>query len=99
MSNKKSTGPRAKTRHKLGRKAPRLTIKKLLSKPEEGKTVQVNIDSSVHSGMPHHRFQGLTGKVVGHKGKTVEVKLFKGNSEKLLVVHPAHLNILEAGKK
>jgi large subunit ribosomal protein L21e len=99
MANRKAKGPRAKTRHKLKRKRKKSTPNRLLSKPQIDATVQINIDSAVHSGMPHPRFQGLTGKVIGYRGKVVEVKLKQGKAEKLLLVHPAHLNILEVEKK
>ena len=99
MANKKAKGPRAKTRHKLKRKGKKVTVNRLLSKPEINATVQVKINSSVHSGMPHPRFHGLTGKVVSHRGKAVEVRLKQGNAEKTILVHPAHLNVLEVEKK
>ncbi|MCD6478459.1 MAG: 50S ribosomal protein L21e [Candidatus Diapherotrites archaeon] len=99
MANKKAKGPRAKTRHKLKGNKKRVTVNRLLSKPEIDATVQININSSVHSGMPHPRFHGLTGKVVGYRGRVVEVRLKHGKTEKLLLVHPAHLNILEVENK
>lgn len=99
MANRKSKGPRAKTRHKLKREGKKVTINRLLSKPQIDATVQINIDSAVHSGMPHRRFHGLTGRVVGYRGNVVEVQVKHGRKEKLLLVHPAHLKVLEVEKK
>ena len=99
MAGRKAKGQRAKTRHKLKRKKKKVTVNRLLSKPQIDATVQISIDSAVHSGMPHPRFQGLTGKVIGYRGKVVEVRLKHGKTEKLLLVHPAHLNILEVENK
>ncbi len=98
MANRKAKGKRAKTRHKLQSKR-KVTVNQLLLKPDLDSTVQIDIEASVHEGMPHPRFQGLTGKVVGYRGKAVEVRIGKGSKAKLLVVHPAHLKVLEVGGK
>lgn len=99
MTGKRSKGQRSKTRHKLRAPGEKLTVNKVLSKPAINSTVQININSSFHSGLPHPRFQGITGKVVAYRGEGVEVKLRDGNKEKLIVTHPVHLKVLEVGKK
>jgi len=99
MTGKRSKGLRSKTRHKLRKHGKKATVNRLLEKPALNSTVQVNINSSVHKGMPHARFQGLSGKVVGYRGNSVEVKIKDGNKEKLLVVRPIHLKILEVDKR
>ena len=59
---KRSRGRRSKSRQIL-RKKPRhrglTSITRALQEFEEGTPVSVVIDSSVHKGMPHPRFQGL----------------------------------------
>lgn len=92
LTNKKSGGKRKRTRSKLKRTAPKLTIQKLLQEFEPGTKVHIQIDSSVHSGLPHHRFQGLTGIVLGKQGKKgVLVSVLHGNKPKTINVHAAHL--------
>ncbi|MCX8190186.1 MAG: 50S ribosomal protein L21e [Candidatus Diapherotrites archaeon] len=99
MTGKRSRGQRSKTRHKLRAPKKELTINKILSKPAIDSTVQININSSFHHGLPHPRFQGITGKVVAYRGEGVEVKIHDGKKEKLIVTHPVHLKVLEVGKK
>jgi len=58
---------------------------------EIGTSVSINIDSSVHKGMPHPRFQGLTGKVEGMQGNAYLVGIIVGKKPKTLLVLPEHL--------
>jgi len=92
MTNKKSNGKRQRTRSKFKRSAKPLTIRKLLQEFPAGSKVHVHIDSSVHSGLPDKRFQGLTGTVMRKQGqKGVVVSLWHGNALKTIIVHAAHL--------
>jgi len=91
MPNKKAKGKRAKTRRKLKRKGTRLTIAQLLKKPDVGARIQVNIDSSVHAGLPPKKYQGMIGKVLEHRRLCVEVEMENGKSMSL---HPVHLKVL-----
>lgn len=94
MTNKKARGSRAKTRHSHRHKG-KTTVNRVLAQFSEGERVGVKINSSVHSGMPNRRrFNGLSGKVVGKRGKAVLVELMHGNLQKTLVVNPAHLHSL-----
>ncbi|MBI2597578.1 MAG: 50S ribosomal protein L21e [Candidatus Diapherotrites archaeon] len=93
MTNKKAKGVRAKTRH-LFSNDKRVTVNKFLSSFDLGDRVVVNINSSVQDGMPHRRFQGLSGKVVGMQGKCHKVLVMQGNSLRTLVVNSAHLDLL-----
>jgi len=91
MPNKKAKGKRAKQRDKMKRKE-RPTVNKLLQEIENGAIVKIKINSSVHSGLPHFRYQGLTGKVSGRKGKAYLVDVKLGNQPRELIIHPAHLS-------
>ena len=57
----------------------------------EGSNVAIVIDSAILKGMPHVRFQGTTGVVVGRQGEGVVVAIMAGNKPKTLVVRPEHL--------
>ena len=91
---KRSRGIRSKSRHIL-RKKPRdrgiSSITRALQQFEIGESVSVNIDSSVHKGMPHPRFQGHTGKVEGMQGDAYLVGIDVGKKHKILIVRPEHL--------
>jgi large subunit ribosomal protein L21e len=91
---KRSRGIRSKSRHIL-RKKPRdrgiSSITRALQQFEIGENVSVNIDPSVHKGMPHPRFQGYTGMVKGIQGNAYLVNIKVGKKNKTLVVRPEHL--------
>lgn len=91
---KMSKGPRAGTRHKLQRKPRDRGLTKItlsLQTFEEGERAVVKIDPSIHKGMPHKRFHGLTGIVVGTQGDCYIVQLKDGNKPKKVVARPEHL--------
>lgn len=92
MANKKAKGKQSRSRRKLKKdKRDTLTVNKMLSSFEVGDRVQVDVDSSVHSAMPSHKTQGLTGIVKGKEGINCVVDVKRGEKEKHLVVHPVHL--------
>lgn len=93
MPNKKAKGKRAKSRHKMKKRGPKVTVNKFLQKIPEGSKVDVHIDSSVHAGLPDKRYKGKTGTVVGKQGTAFLVQLKIGKHDRILVVGPAHLRI------
>jgi len=56
-----------------------------------GAMVHVIIDPSIHKGMPHPRFHGKTGEVVGKRGRAFVLKVTDGNATKTLITLPEHL--------
>lgn len=91
---KRSKGIRSKSRHIL-RKKPRdrgiSSITRALQQFEEGESVNIVIDPSVHKGMPHIRFQGYTGKVEGKQGESYCVGINDGKKHKVLIIKAEHL--------
>ncbi len=94
MVARKGKGFRRKTRDKLS-KPPRmrgkLGITKILKEFNVGDRVAIKIEPSFHYGMPHPRYHGRVGVVVGKRGRCYEVKLETDKGEKLLIAHPVHL--------
>ncbi len=95
----RSHGERKKTRKKLSkRKRDRglSPISKAVQRFEAGDKVHIKIDPSVHKGMPHRRFHGMTGEVVGRRGRAFIVKVFDGirghKKPKELFIRPEHLS-------
>ncbi len=90
----RSKGTRNKSRY-IMRKKPRArgvsSITRALQTFQIGDSVSVTIDSAIHKGMPHHRFQGFTGKVEGMQGEAYLVGVVVGNKHKILIVRPEHL--------
>ena len=93
---KRSVGPRSKTRHKFskshrtrGMPPPSHALRDFAP----GTKVDVVINSAIHDGMPHSRFQGLTGTVVERRGEAYVVDLPVGNKHKTLITRPEHLRV------
>ena len=79
---KRSKGIRSKSRHilrKKPRKRGKSSITRALQQYEEGDSVNIVIDSSIHKGMPHIRFHGQTGKIEGKQGESYIIGIDIGN--------------------
>lgn len=91
---RRSHGLKVKTRRVL-RKRPRdrglPPVTHSLLSFDEGEKASIIIDPSVHKGMPHRRFHGLTGTVVGKTGRSYHVRVKVGNAQKIVVTRPEHL--------
>jgi len=91
---RKSKGYRSKTRRLL-RKSPRergkIRLSKLLHEYQPGNSVVIKIDPSVQKGMPHRRYHGKVGKIVGMRGKSYIVSVTQGDAVKEIIVRPEHL--------
>ncbi len=92
---KPPSGYRHRTR-KLMRKnvrekggVPPLSLLMIEYKP--GDKVNIIINPAIHKGMPHRRYHGRTGVVVGKRGKSYVVELEVGSKKKTLFVRPEHL--------
>lgn len=91
---KSSKGPRNRTRktlRKSAREKGKPPVTHSLREFDEGDTVSVRINSAVHGGMPHPRFNGVTGTVQGKQGDAFLVRFKDGNKPKTLIVGPEHL--------
>jgi len=91
---RRSKGIRSKSRNIL-KKKPRdrgiSSIARALQQFEEGDSVNIVLDPSVHKGMPHIRFHGHTGKVEGKQGDAYLVGIDDGKKHKTLIVRSEHL--------
>lgn len=75
----------------------KIKIRKYLQKLQDGEVVSIKINPS-YQAIPHSRFQGKTGKVVGRQGRVYYVEIKDGDKKKKLLVAPEHLNRLGASK-
>jgi len=91
---RRSRGFRSKTRGKLTKKVRKgmsNVITRAMQEYEEGEKVAIVIDPSIHRGMPHPRYHGITGEIVGKQGRAYIVKIKDGNKIKHLLSYPEHL--------
>lgn len=96
----RSHGERKNTRKKLSkRKRERglSPISRAIQRFAAGERVHIRIDPSVHKGMPHQRFHGKTGMVIGERGRAFIVEVSDGNRQhkKELFVRAEHLSLQE----
>ncbi len=56
-----------------------------------GDKVYIIINPSVMKGMPHRRYHGKTGTIVGKRGHCYIVQVRMGGKVKTLIVRPEHL--------
>ena len=87
-------GPRRKTRYKFKkdlRSRGVLPVTRVIQKFEIGQKVHIVCEPSVQKGMPHHRFHGKTGSVIGQRGRAWLVEIRDGNKNKMVISRPQHL--------
>jgi large subunit ribosomal protein L21e len=90
----KSHGPRKKTRNKLSndpRERGTSPPQRAIAEFEDGQKVHLKLDPSVPEGRFHPRFNGHTGEVIGKQGAAYKVRITDGDTDKTLIVKPAHL--------
>jgi len=79
-------GPRKKTRYKFKKEIRRqgiVPVTALIQKFDIGQKVHVVIEPSVQKGMPHRRFHGMTGTVIGQRGRAWLLSIRDGGKEKV----------------
>jgi len=87
-------GPRKKTRYKFKkdlRKRGVGPVTSLIQKFDLGQKVHVVCEPSIQKGMPHRRFHGMTGTVVGQRGRAWLLSIRDGQKEKIVIARPQHL--------
>ncbi|GGM69713.1 50S ribosomal protein L21e [Thermogymnomonas acidicola] len=91
---KMSHGPRAGSRMKMTKRVSERgmpPVTRFMQEFEVGDYASIDIEPSVHSGMPYHGFQGLTGRVVARQGDCYLVAVRVGGVTKKVLAAPVHL--------
>jgi len=91
---KRIGGFRRKTRSKLKkslRDKGKISIKKYFQEFKIGEKVLLKAEPAIQKGMYFPRFHSKTGLVKGKKGSCYEIVIKDGGKEKMLIVHPIHL--------
>jgi large subunit ribosomal protein L21e len=90
----KSKGPRRKSRSVLTkrvREKGKLGLSRLLADYQVGDKVVINIDSGIHKGMPHKRFQGKVATVVEKRGRAYVLDIPQRKTSKIVISGPEHI--------
>jgi len=93
----KSSGLRRKSRAvmtKRVRERGRLGLSRLLVNFENGEKVVIRIDPAVHKAIPHKRYQGKVGVVVGKRGDAYLLEIPFTKTVKTIITTPEHLKKL-----
>jgi len=96
----KSKGYRRKTRlllKKKTRERGKLSLSRLLHGYEPGDKVVIQIDSSIHKGIPHRRYHGKVGVIIAKRGRSYEVNVTQGEAAKEIIIRPEHLRLYKEG--
>jgi len=91
-----SNGYRRKTRNLRikPRDRGKVSIRSVLAKFEDSEKVSISINPA-RQNIPHPRFNGRVGKVVGKQGRAYYVQFSDGGKEKKVLVTPEHLRRLQ----
>ncbi len=63
----------------------------LLHEYKIGDKVHIKINPAIHKGMPHRRYHGKTGTIIGKRGKCYIVEVCLGDKRKTIIVRPEHI--------
>ncbi|HDN83803.1 MAG TPA: 50S ribosomal protein L21e, partial [Candidatus Altiarchaeales archaeon] len=87
-----SKGYRRRTRNLRVKPRDRgkISIRRYLQEFKEGDLVSISIDPR-YQNIPHPRFNGKTGRVVGKQGRAYYVEIKDGNKIKRPLITPEHL--------
>lgn len=64
---------------------------RLMQQFKEGDRVTIDIESAVHKGMPHPRYEGRSGIVIGMQGRVYKVAVMDGGIRKIFLSNAVHL--------
>lgn len=95
----KSRGFRRKSKNVLTKKPRERGLQplgRLLHEYEEGEKVVIKIDSAIHKGMPHTRYQGRVGVVTEKRGRAYIVEMQEGGKTRDLIILPEHITLLKS---
>lgn len=87
-----SRGLRTGTRRKLKKGfRDKFKITPYMREFREQEKVTVSPNPFSHDGMPHIRFKGASGTVIGKRGKAVMIEVNIGGKKKTITTRPEHL--------
>ncbi|MEM0065920.1 MAG: 50S ribosomal protein L21e [Sulfolobales archaeon] len=98
---KASQGLRHRTRKLLKKSVrergaiPKLSL--VMQEYKVGDKVHIVPNPAIHEALPHRRYIGKTGTVVGKRGRAYLVELLVGSKKKVIITVPEHLRPVQGG--
>ncbi|MEW6528615.1 MAG: 50S ribosomal protein L21e [Candidatus Micrarchaeota archaeon] len=68
----------------------KITVNEFVKPFTNGETVILKI-TSYFKGIPHPRYNGRCGEIIGKQGSSYLIKITDGQAKKVLAVNPAHI--------
>jgi large subunit ribosomal protein L21e len=85
-------GFRSGTRRKLKKRLrDKFKPEQYLQRFREGERVVLKLEPASHKGMPHPRFKGKVGEVIGKRGSAYIVRIMDRKKPKEIISRPEHL--------
>jgi large subunit ribosomal protein L21e len=69
----------------------KISIRKYFQEFKDGERVTLKVEPAYHKGRYYPRFHGRSGYVNGKSGECFNVLIKDGEKDKMIVVHPVHL--------
>ncbi|MEM3362229.1 MAG: hypothetical protein QXV64_02785 [Candidatus Anstonellaceae archaeon] len=88
---KRSLGKMSKRTRRIGNNAARLTASTIVKKYEIGQKVAILPHPAYPNGMPHPKYKGRVGTIIGKRGDAYEIQIRDGNKLKTLIATPEHI--------
>ncbi len=92
---KASRGPRNRTR-KVYRKSVREkgaipSLSLIMHEYKVGDKVYIKPNPAIHDTLPHRRYVGKVGIIIGKRGRAYIVEVYLGSKRKQLILYPEHI--------
>ena len=97
---KKSKGFRFRTRSILKRKLRergKTGLSRVLYDYQAGEKIVININPSIHKGMPHRRYHGKVGTILDKRGRAYAISVTQGDAIKEMFIRPEHIKPFSEG--
>jgi large subunit ribosomal protein L21e len=73
----------------------KVSIRKFFQDFKEGDQVVLKVEPAYHKGRYYPRFHGKSGVISGKRGSNYTVLIKDGGKDKMIIVHPVHLQRAE----
>ena len=92
---RRSLGKMSKRSRNLGMAQRKLSVAQRVRRYSVGDRVALDHQSQ-YCGMPHPRYRGRVGTILGIRGQSYEVQITDGDALKILIIPSVHLRLVQA---
>ncbi len=66
-------------------------LSQVMHEYKEGDKVFIVPNPAIHDALPHRRYVGKVGTVIGKRGRAYLIEVYIGDKKKTLITYPEHL--------